>query len=307
MLDEYGSTLVLRAMQAIQDHAAACVQRLIKTWKPGFFRSLADGEILICVAIEVDRELGTAVIDFAGTSGKRSDNFNTPAAVVRAVVLYVLRILLDDHIPLNAGCLRPITIRIPKGSLLDPQFPSAVVAGNVETSQLITDTLLGALNAMAASQGTMNNVTFGNQDYQYYETIAGGAGAGPGFKGASAVQTHMTNSRITDPEVIETRFPVRIERFSIRQGSGGAGAYPGGDGVIRKIRFLKTMHVAILSGRRKVAPFGLDGGKEACTGRQWIERSCGQQENLNGTDSTTVEAGDALVIETPGGGGYGRF
>jgi 5-oxoprolinase (ATP-hydrolysing) len=220
--------------------------------------------------------------------------------------MYVLRTMIDDPIPMNEGCLAPVTIVVPEGCMLRPAYPAAVVAGNVETSQAVTDALFGAFGALAASQGTMNNFTFGNDRYQYYETIAGGAGAGPGFAGASAVQTHMTNSRLTDPEVLETRFPVLVEEFRIRHGSGGAGKWPGGDGAVRKIRFREGMEAGILSNRRRTHPFGLAGGGDALPGKTTVERISGELEVLDSTASVTVAPGDAIVIETPGGGGYGK-
>lgn len=305
LVDDYGLDLVWQAMQAIQDNAARSVQRLIRTWKPGRFRCEADAGWAIEVDIQVDAREGRATFDFTGTSPQRRDNFNTPPAIVRAVVLYVLRVLLDEAIPLNGGCLRPIELILPEGSMLAPRFPAAVVAGNVETSQVIADTIFAALNAMAASQGTMNNLTFGNERYQYYETIAGGSGAGPDFPGASGVQTHMTNSRITDPEILEARFPVRLETFALRRGSGGRGLFSGGDGVIRKIRFLEAMDVGILSNRRTTSPFGLAGAFAGRSGAQWIEHGDGSREPLASSDRKEVNAGDAIIIETPGGGGFG--
>ncbi|MGZ8997674.1 MAG: hydantoinase B/oxoprolinase family protein, partial [Allosphingosinicella sp.] len=227
-------------------------------------------------------------------------------SICRAVTLYVFRTLVDDSIPLNDGCMRPITLRVPEGTMLNPVYPAAVVAGNVETSQVITDCLFAAVRALAPSQGTMNNFTFGNDRYQYYETIAGGAGAGPDFDGASAVQTHMTNSRLTDPEILETRYPVILEKFAIRQGSGGPGRHRGGDGVERDIRFLEPMDAGILSNRRRVAPKGIEGGGDAKPGVNRIVRSDGQVEILSATASARMEAGDRFIIETPGGGGYGR-
>jgi len=221
-------------------------------------------------------------------------------------VLYVVRTLIDDAVPMNEGCLRPITLRVPEGSMLYPKAPAAVVAGNVETSQAITDALFGALGAMAASQGTMNNFTFGNARYQYYETISGGSGAGPDFDGTPVVQTHMTNSRLTDPEVLETNYPVLLEEFSIRRGSGGEGAHKGGDGATRRVRFLEPMQAGILSQRRKTSPFGLSGGADGEPGRNRIERANGSVEELGATATAQLEAGDVFVIETPGGGGFGQ-
>ncbi|HET7132468.1 MAG TPA: hydantoinase B/oxoprolinase family protein, partial [Gammaproteobacteria bacterium] len=232
-------------------------------------------------------------------------NCNAPESIVRAAVLYVFRTLVRENIPLNAGCMRPLAIVVPRPSLLSPVHPAAVVAGNVETSQQITDALLAALDACAAAQGTMNNFTFGNARVQYYETICGGAGAGPGFDGASAVHTHMTNSRLTDPEVLELRYPVRVRRFEIRRGSGGRGRHRGGDGVIRDIEFLEPMQAAILSNRRRVAPFGLHGGEPAAPGKNYVLRADGRREDLPSTASVELAAGDRVVIETPGGGGYG--
>jgi 5-oxoprolinase (ATP-hydrolysing) len=222
-----------------------------------------------------------------------------------AAVLYVFRTLVEDEIPMNAGVMKPLKVIIPEGSMLSPQYPAAVVAGNVETSQCVTDALYGALGVLAASQGTMNNFTFGNETYQYYETICGGAGAGPDFDGCDAVHTHMTNSRLTDPEVLEWRFPVLVESFRIRKGSGGAGRYRGGDGVVRRIRFREAMTAAILANRRRVPPFGLAGGQAAKPGRNWVERNDGTRTELAATGKTEVRAGDVFVIETPGGGGFG--
>jgi 5-oxoprolinase (ATP-hydrolysing) len=245
------------------------------------------------------------VIDFTGTSPQQPSNFNAPASICRAAVLYVFRTLVDDDIPMNEGCLKPLRIVIPEGSMLNPRYPAAVVAGNVETSQAVTDALYGALGAMAAAQGTMNNFTFGNDRHQYYETICGGSGAGPDFDGTDAVHTHMTNSRLTDPEVLEWRFPVLVEEFRIRRGSGGRGRHRGGDGVVRRIRFREPMTAAILSNRRRVPPFGLAGGEPGAPGRNTVERSDGRVEVLSATAKAEMAAGDAFVIETPGGGGYG--
>ncbi|MGH7003101.1 MAG: hydantoinase B/oxoprolinase family protein, partial [Alphaproteobacteria bacterium] len=260
--------------------------------------------------ITVDKVARTARLDFTGTSPQLPTNFNAPSAVCRAAVLYVFRTLVDDEIPMNEGVLKPLDIVIPPGSMLNPRYPAAVVAGNVETSQLITETLYGALGIQAAGQSTMNNVTFGNDQYQYYETVAGGAGAGPGYDGASCVQIHMTNSRLTDPEVLEWRFPVLLEDFRIRRGSGGAGKWRGGDGAVRRLRFLEAMTVSILSGRRAYAPFGMAGGAPGAKGRNWVERTEGAGETpvlvpMTGTDKCEVKPGDVFVVETPGGGGYG--
>jgi 5-oxoprolinase (ATP-hydrolysing) len=245
------------------------------------------------------------VVDFTGTSPELASNFNAPFSICRAAVMYVFRTLVDDDIPLNDGCLRPVTIIAPEGSMLRPRYPAAVVAGNVETSQVVTDALYGALGVMAAAQGTMNNFTFGDETRQYYETVCGGSGAGRDFDGADAVQTHMTNSRLTDPEVLELRFPVLVEAFALRTGSGGEGAHRGGNGVVRRVRFLESMTAAILSNRRRVAPFGLAGGAPGATGVNSIERRDGSVERLDSTAAAQMQAGDVFVIETPGGGGFG--
>jgi len=257
------------------------------------------------VSVTVNPVARTAVIDFAGTSAQATDNFNAPLAVSTAAVLYVFRTLVDREIPLNEGCLKPLSVIVPRGTLLHPEPPAAVVAGNVETSQCIVDALYGALGIQAASQGTMNNLTFGNDRYQYYETIAGGAGAGPGYDGASAVHTHMTNSRLTDPEVLELRYPVRVREFAVRQGSGGRGRHRGGDGIVRRLEFLEPMTCSLLANHRRIAPFGLAGGHHGARGRDRILRRDGSAELLVPPASVTVDAGDCIEIETPGGGGYG--
>jgi 5-oxoprolinase (ATP-hydrolysing) len=306
LVDHYSLETVLAYMGHVMDNAEEAVRRILPTLREGTYCSPLDRGGQICVSISVNREQRTAVLDFTGTSERDpQSNFNTPSAVTKAAVLYVLRCLVEDEIPLNSGCLKPIRIVIPEGSLLDPQEPCAVVAGNVETSQVIVDTLLAAAGVLAASQGTMNNLTFGNERYQYYETICGGSGAGADFAGTSAVQTHMTNSRITDPEVLELRFPVVLERFAIRRGSGGQGRHPGGDGVVRRLRFLEPMTVAILSGRRQTVPFGLQGGQPGLSGKNWIVTAAGMRIDLAGCDSAQMTPGDAIVIETPGGGGNG--
>ena len=260
----------------------------------------------ICARIEVDHEKREASIDFNGTSPQSETNFNAPEAVTRAAVLYVFRSLIEEEIPMNEGCLEPLKIRIPKDSMLSPSYPAAVVAGNVETSQCVTDTLYGALGALAASQGTMNNFTFGNDKVQYYETICGGAGAGPGFNGTDAVHTHMTNSRMTDPEVFEQNFPVIVESFSIRQNSGGAGRWHGGNGTVRKLGFTEPVEAAVLSNHRRIAPFGLAGGEDAKTGINRIIRADGTEEQLSGTATVQLRERDTFIIETPGGGGFGK-
>ncbi len=302
---EHGRDVVTAYMGHVHANAEEAVRRLIGQLQDGAFRLEMDSGAVICVTVSIDRSARHVTIDFAGTSAQLPGNFNAPFSVVRAAVMYVLRTMIDDPIPMNEGCLAPVTIRVPEGSMLRPSYPAAVVAGNVETSQAVTDALFGAFGALAASQGTMNNFTFGNDSYQYYETIAGGAGAGPGFAGASAVQTHMTNSRLTDPEVLESRFPVLVEQFRIRTGSGGAGQWPGGDGAVRKIRFRVAMQAGILSNRRRTRPFGLAGGGDGLPGETRIERSSGEVEVLDSTAGVTVQGGDAIVIETPGGGGFG--
>jgi 5-oxoprolinase (ATP-hydrolysing) len=255
--------------------------------------------------VTVDRDARRAVVDFSGTSPEQPGNFNAPLSVCTAAVLYVFRTLVDADFPLNEGCLRPLSIRVARGSMLDPASPAAVAAGNVETSQCVVDALFGALGVLAASQGTMNNLTFGGAGHQYYETIAGGAGAGPGFDGASGVQTHMTNSRLTDPEVLEARHPVLLREFRYRRDSGGAGRNRGGDGLVRHIAFREPMTVAILSNHRRVAPFGLAGGDAGLPGRNRLVRANGVIEELSASEVASVEAGDEIVIETPGGGGFG--
>jgi 5-oxoprolinase (ATP-hydrolysing) len=292
-------------MRHVQDNAEESVRRVIGVLKDGEFELPLDNGAKIHVKITIGADRRSAVVDFAGTSAQLPNNFNAPSAVAMAGVLYVFRTLVDDEIPLNAGCLKPLEVRIPEGSMLNPRYPAAVVAGNVETSQCVTDTLYGALGIMAASQGTMNNFTFGNATYQYYETIAGGSGAGPGFDGADVVQTHMTNSRLTDPEVLEWRFPVRLESFEIRRGSGGAGRHRGGHGAVRRVRFLEPMTAAILSNHRRVPPHGMAGGAAGATGHNYVLRSGGERVELGPTDRIEMHAGDAFVVETPGGGGYG--
>ena len=305
MVEHYGLEIVQAYMGHVQDNAEESVRRVIDALKDGSFTCELDGGGKIQVTIRINRESRSAKIDFTGTSGQLPNNFNAPKAVCKAAVLYVFRTLVDDDIPLNYGCLKPLETIIPEGCMLNPQYPAAVVAGNVETSQNITDCLYGALWAMSASQGTMNNFTFGNEKYQYYETICGGSGAGADFDGTDGVHTHMTNSRLTDPEVLEWRFPVILEDFSIRSNSGGKGKHCGGNGVIRRIRFLESMTAAILSSRRVVAPFGLRGGEAGAVGRNYLERSDGTVEELGSTAIVQMQPGDVFVIETPGGGGYG--
>ncbi|WP_428309651.1 hydantoinase B/oxoprolinase family protein [Hydrocarboniphaga sp.] len=306
LVAEAGRDVVEAYLSHVQAHAEMCVRRLLARVADGQASVTMDDGALIRVAITVDRQRQSARIDFGGSSAQLASNFNAPLAICRAAVLYVLRCMIDEDIPLNDGCLVPIELVVPEGSMLNPRYPAAVVAGNVETSQAVTDALFAALGAMAGAQGTMNNFTFGDEQRQYYETISGGSGAGPGFDGASAVQTHMTNSRLTDPEVLETRFPVVLEQFSIRQGSGGEGEFRGGDGVVRRLRFRQAMSAGILSNRRRVAPSGLAGGGAAAVGRNWVERADGRIEILDSTAAVAMNAGDVFVIETPGGGGYGR-
>ena len=306
MVEHFGLATVQAYMGHVQDNAEESVRRVIDVLKDGEFAYEMDDGSVIRVRISIDKKKRGARVDFTGTSEQRPNNFNAPSAVCRAAVLYVFRTLVDDDIPMNEGCLKPIDLVIPDGCMLRPTYPAAVVAGNVETSQCITDTLYGALGVMAAAQGTMNNITFGNERYQYYETVCGGSGAGPDFDGTSAIHTHMTNSRLTDPEVLEWRFPVLLERFEIRRGSGGRGRHHGGDGAHRRIRFLEAMELAILSGHRRIPPYGMAGGAPGACGQNWVERADGERTELSGTDATAMNAGDVFVLETPGGGGFGK-
>ncbi len=305
MVEHFTLPVVEAYMVHVQDNAEEQVRRVLDVLKDGSFRYDMDDGSVIQVKVGIDHQARAGVIDFTGTSAQRPTNFNAPSAVCKAAVLYVFRTLVEDEIPMNAGVLKPLKIIIPEGSMLSPRYPAAVVAGNVETSQCVTDAIYGALGVMAAAQGTMNNFTFGNDRYQYYETICGGSGAGPTFDGCSAVHTHMTNSRLTDPEVLEWRFPVLVESFDIRHGSGGAGRHKGGDGTVRRIRFREAMNAAMLANRRQVAPFGLDGGEPGKPGRNWVERADGTRVDLAATAEIAVGPGDTFVIETPGGGGYG--
>jgi 5-oxoprolinase (ATP-hydrolysing) len=282
------------------------VRRLLDRLDDGEFDYEMDNGAHVCVKITIDRQMRSATFDFTGTSDQLSDNFNAPYSIVRAASLYVVRTLIDDAIPMNDGCLRPVELIVPEDSMLNPKYPAAVVAGNVETSQVVTDALFAATGRLAPSQGTMNNFTFGNEHHQYYETIAGGSGAGPDHDGTSAVQTHMTNSRLTDPEILETRLPVRLDQFAIRHSSGGEGVHRGGDGVVRAVTFLEPMRANILANRRRVAPKGINGGADAEPGRNWVERADGTVEMLSATAHAEVKPGDRFVIETPGGGGFGR-
>ena len=301
----YGEDVVLAYMQHVQDNAEQAVRKAIRKLRDASFAYEMDDGALLQVKLTIDRDNGSAIVDFTGTSEQRPTNFNAPLSVCKAAVLYVFRTLIDSDIPMNEGVLKPLHLIVPEGSMLNPRYPAAVVAGNVEVSQYVTDALYGALGVMSASQGTMNNFTFGNDEHQYYETIAGGSGAGPGFDGTAAVQTHMTNSRMTDPEVLEWRFPVLVETHAIRRGSGGAGAHRGGDGALRRIRFLEAMTANILAGHRRIAPFGLQGAQPGALGRNWVERGDGSVEEFGATHTAEMQAGDVFAIETPGGGGFG--
>ena len=305
MIESFGAAVVARYMGFVQENAAAAVRRALGRLSDGEARTPLDvgGEIVARIA--VDAAGGEAVLDFTASSGQTASNFNAPSAIVDAAALYVFRTLIDDDIPLNAGCLKPLRVTTRDGSLLRPRPPAAVVAGNVETSQHVVDALYAALGVMANAQGTMNNFTFGDDERQYYETVCGGAGATARADGCDAVHSHMTNSRLTDPEVLERRFPVRVEAFRIRRGSGGEGARRGGDGVVRRIRFLAPMSAALLSSRRIHAPQGLAGGAPGLAGRQRLIASDGTATDLAGCFSVEVRPGDAIEIETPGGGGFG--
>ena len=305
MVDHFGLDVVHAYMGHVQDNAEEAVRRVIGALRDGERRYEMDGGSVINVAVRVDAAARRAEIDFTGTSAQLASNFNAPSSVAMAAVLYVLRTLVADEIPLNSGCLKPVRVIIPPGSMLAPGYPAAVAAGNVETSQAITGALYAALGVMAEGSGTMNNVTLGNERYQYYETVASGSGAGNGFRGTDVVQTHMTNSRLTDPEVLEWRYPVRVERYAIRRGSGGAGRWAGGDGGRRELRFLEPMTVTTLASHRRVPPYGMAGGRSGAPGRHWVERADGSVTPMLGCDSVQVAVGDLFVIETPGGGGYG--
>ena len=306
MVDHFGLDVVRAYMGHVQDNAEESVRRVISVLRDGSYRYELDSGAVIQVAVRVNRDDRTAQIDFTGTSAQLDSNFNAPSSVAMAAVLYVFRTLVDDEIPLNSGCLKPLQVIIPPGSMLAPEYPAAVVAGNVETSQAITGALYAALGVMAEGSGTMNNITFGNERHQYYETVASGSGAGDGYAGTDVVQTHMTNSRLTDPEVLEWRYPVRVESYEIRAGSGGAGRWPGGNGGRRVIRFLEPMTVNTLASHRRVPPYGMAGGAPGSLGRHWVERADGAVVPMGGSDSAAVGAGDLFVVETPGGGGYGR-
>ncbi len=315
MVAHFGLDVVRAYMQHVQDNAEASVRRVIAALSDGAFTLPLDNGARIQATITVDRTRRSARVDFTGTSAQQPNNFNAPLAVTTAAVLYVFRTLVDDEIPMNDGCLKPIEIIVPEGSMLNPAFPGAVVAGNVETSQCVTNCLYGALGVMAGGGPTMSNFTFGNARHQYYETLSGGSGAGGrfdregrlvgGFDGTSVVQTHMTNSRLTDPEVLELRFPVRLESYAIREGSGGHGRWHGGDGGVRRIRFLEAMTASILANGRSHPAFGARGGEAGAPGRDYVIRADGRVDALAHADSAQLEAGDVFVVETPGGGGFG--
>jgi 5-oxoprolinase (ATP-hydrolysing) len=305
MVEHFGLDLVRAYMGHVQENAAESVRRVITALHDGAYEYELDNGARVKVAVRVDQKHRTAEIDFTGTSPQLADNFNAPSSVAMAAVLYVFRTLVDDDIPLNSGCLQPLNVIIPKGTMLSPEYPAAVAAGNVETSQVVTGALYAALGVMAEGSGTMNNVTFGNDRYQYYETVASGSGAGDGFDGTDVVQTKMTNSRLTDPEVLEWRYPVLLESYAIRPGTGGRGRWHGGHGGVRRLRFGEPMTVTTLTGHRRVPAFGLAGGQPGALGRHWIEHPDQTVTTMRGCDSVQVQPGDVFVIETPGGGGYG--
>jgi 5-oxoprolinase (ATP-hydrolysing) len=305
MVDHFGLDVVTAYMGHVQENAAESVRRVITALRDGEYTYELDNHAKVKVSVRVNQQQRTADIDFTGTSPQLEDNFNAPSSVAMAAVLYVFRTLVDDDIPLNSGCLQPLNVIIPPGTMLSPEYPAAVAAGNVETSQVVTGALYAALGVMAEGSGTMNNVTFGNDRYQYYETVASGSGAGDGFDGTDVVQTKMTNSRLTDPEVLEWRYPVLLESYRIRPGSGGAGRWHGGHGGVRRLRFRQPMTVTTLTGHRRIPAFGLAGGQPGALGRHWIEHPDGSATPMRGCDSVRVRPGDVFVIETPGGGGYG--
>jgi 5-oxoprolinase (ATP-hydrolysing) len=305
MVEHFGLDVVRAYMGHVQDNAEEAVRKVIPALRDGSYTYEMDNGAVIKVAIRVDKANRTAEIDFTGTSAQLPNNFNAPSSVAMAAVLYVFRTLVDDDIPLNSGCLKPVRVIIPPGRMLSPEYPAAVVAGNVETSQAVTGALYAALGVQAEGSGTMNNITFGNDRYQYYETVAGGSGAGDGFNGADVVQTHMTNSRLTDPEVLEWRYPVRLEGYEIRPGTGGQGRWRGGNGGRRRIRFLEPMTVTTLSGHRRIPPYGMAGGEPGALGAHWVEHPDGSVTTMRACDSIPVGGDDVFVLETPGGGGYG--
>ena len=305
MVEHFGLDVVHAYMGHVQENAAESVRRVITALHDGQYDYELDNGAKVKVAVRVNARARTAEVDFTGTSAQLADNFNAPSSVAMAAVLYVFRTLVDDDIPLNSGCLHPLTVIIPPGTMLSPRYPAAVAAGNVETSQVVTGALYAALGVMAEGSGTMNNVTFGNERYQYYETVASGSGAGDGFDGTDVVQTKMTNSRLTDPEVLEWRYPVLLESYRIRPGSGGAGRWHGGNGGIRRLRFDEPMTVTTLTGHRRIPAFGMAGGQPGGLGRHWVEHPDGTRTEMRGCDSVQVRPGDVFVMETPGGGGYG--
>ena len=303
---QFGLQTVHAYMGHVQDNAEESVRRVLDVLKDCAFTYVLDSGQQIAVRIAVDAKARSAVIDFAGTSPQDAGNYNAPLSICRAAVLYVFRCLVGADIPMNEGCLKPLDLRVPDGSMINPAWPAAVIAGNTEVSQAITETLFGALGVLAGSQGTMNNFVYGNDVHQNYETICGGTGAGNGFPGAHGVHSHMTNTRMTDPEVLETRFPVRLEQFELRRGSGGAGRWHGGDGIVRALRFLEEMTVTVLSSHRETAPFGVAGGAPGKSGVNAVHRADGSVERLRGNDSAQMYPGDVFVMETPGGGGFGK-
>ena len=306
MVNNYGLDVVHAYMGHVQDNAEESVRRVLEVLSDGEFTYPMDNGDQIQVKITVDKKKREALIDFTGTSPQGQHNYNAPSAVCKAAVLYVFRTLVDDEIPLNEGCLKPLKIKMPEKSIISPVYPAAVIAGNTEVSQCLTDALYGALGVLASAQGTMNNFVYGNEVYQNYETICGGTGAGNGFDGCDAVHSHMTNTRMTDSEVLENRFPVRVEEFSIRRGSGGVGKNYGGSGIVRRMRFLEPMTVTVLSSHRHTDPFGLNGGGPGKRGVNRVVRASGKVDQLRGNDETQMEAGDVFVIKTPGGGGFGK-
>ena len=305
LIDQYGLQTVHAYMDHVKDNAEESVRRVIDVLSDARFTHRLDTGAEIRVAISVDHARRSARLDFTGTSAQDPLNYNAPASICRAVVLYVFRTLVGKNIPMNEGCLKPLELVIPEGSMINPRYPAAVISGNTEVSQAIAETLYGALGVLAGSQGTMNNFVYGNDRVQNYETICGGTGAGPDFDGASAVHSHMTNTRMTDPEVLEQRFPVRVEAFAIRQGSGGEGRHRGGEGIERRLRFLEPMTVTVLTSHRVQRPHGAAGGEPGQPGENWVERADGSRERLAGNDQTEVAAGDQVIMLTPGGGGFG--
>ncbi len=306
MVTHFGLKVIQAYMTHVQDNAEESVRRVLDVLKDGGFTYPMDNGAVIKVAISLDRKKREATIDFTGTSSQDEGNYNAPLAVCKAAILYVFRTLVDDDIPLNEGCLKPLKLIIPAKSMINPEYPAAVIAGNTEVSQCITDALYGALGVLASSQGTMNNFVYGNDIHQNYETICGGTRAGPDHNGCDAVHSHMTNTRMTDPEVLEWRFPVRVEEFSVKAGSGGEGKYKGGNGAIRKLRFLDSMTVTLLTSHRHSDPYGLAGGEAGARGKNYLIRENGKEQALNGNDEIEVTTNDIVVLETPGGGGFGK-